>query len=60
MVYKVVLVERNPDNYRARGFETSADYSIVAGNNISLPNVYCLMVRKFFSGALENIKGVVD
>ena len=60
MGYKVVLVEGNPDNYRARGFKTSADYGIVAGDNISLPNVDCLMVRELFPGALENIKGVVD
>lgn len=60
MGYKAVLVEGNPRNYNPRGFETSYYYGIVAGPNINLPAVECLMVKELVSGALDNIKGTVD
>lgn len=58
--YKAVLVEGNPRNYNPRGFVTSADYGIVAGPDIHLPHVSCLMVRELVPGALEHIHGTVD
>jgi len=60
MGYEAVLVEGNPRNYHSRGFETSYPHGIVAGPNIDLPAVECLMVKELASGALENIKGIVD
>ena len=58
--YRAVIVEGDPRNYRARGFETSADHGIVAGPSIRLPHVSCLMVRELVPGALEHIRGQVD
>ena len=58
--YKAVLVEGNPRNYNPRGFVTSADHGIVAGPNLHLPHVSCLMVRELVPGALEHIHGIVD
>ncbi len=58
--FRAVLVEGDPNNYRARGFVTSADHGIVAGPSIQLPHVSCLMVRELAEGALEHIHGVVD
>ena len=58
--YKAVLVEGNPKNYNPRGFVTSADYGIIAGPNIRLPHVSCLMVRELVDGALNHISGEVD
>ena len=58
--YKAVLVEGNPKNYNPRGFVTSADYGIIAGPNIRLPHVSCLMVRVLVDGALDHISGEVD
>ena len=58
--YKAVLVEGNPKNYNPRGFVTSADYGIIAGPNIRLPHVSCLMVRELVDGALDHISGEVD
>lgn len=60
MGFRAVLVEGNPANYRSRGFVTSADHGIVAGDKIDLPAVECLMVKELVPGALENIKGTVD
>lgn len=60
MGYEAVLVEGNPRNYNPRGFETSYHQGIVAGPNIDLPAVECLMVKELVSGALDNIKGIVD
>ena len=60
MDYKAVLVEGNPKNYNPRGFVTSADHGIVAGPNIHLPHVSCLMVRELAPGALEEMHGAVD
>ena len=50
----------NPANYRARGFKTSANHGIVAGPNIHLPHVDCLMVTELVPGGLEGITGMVD
>lgn len=58
--YEAVIVEGNPQNYNSRGFETSAPFGIVAGPNINLPAVECLMVKELVNGALKNIKGIVD
>lgn len=58
--YKAVIVEGGPDNYRARGFKTAADFGIVPGPNIHLPAIECLMVKELEEGALEHIKGELD
>lgn len=60
MGFKAVLVEGNPKNYNPRGFVTSADYGIIAGPNIHLPHVSCLMIKELAEGSLETIKGIVD
>ncbi len=58
--YKAVLVEGNPRNYHARGFQTAADYGIYAGENIHLPRIECLMIQELVPSALKHIHGVVD
>lgn len=60
MGYKAVLVEGNPQNYRARGFQTSADFGIIAGKNMSLPSKECLMVKELVKGTLHHINGMVE
>ena len=60
MGFTAALVEGNPANYRARGFQTSAHHGIVAGPNIRLPHVDCLMVAELVPGGLEGICGTVD
>lgn len=60
MGFTAVLVEGNPANYRARGFVTSAPCGIVAGPNIHLPHVDCLMVKELVPGGLEGMQGEVD
>lgn len=60
MGYEAVIVEGNPQNYNARGFETSCNYGIVASPKIGLPAVECLMVKELVNGSLKEIKGVVD
>ena len=60
MGFTAALVEGNPANYRARGFVTSANYGIVAGPNIHLPHVDCLMVKELVPGGLAGIQGEVD
>ena len=60
MGFTAALVEGNPANYRARGFKTSANHGIVAGPNIHLPHVDCLMVAELVPGGLEGITGEVD
>lgn len=60
MGYKAVIVEGNPQNYRSRGFVTSADYGIIAGKSVELPAEECLMVKELVEGALKNIKGLVE
>ena len=60
MGYKAVIVEGNPDNYRARGFVTSSDYGIVPSESVHLPRIECLMVRELVPGSLKEIHGAVD
>lgn len=60
MGFKAVLVEGDPKNYNPRGFVTSKNYGIVAGKNIHLPHVSCLMIKELVDNALDNISGVVD
>lgn len=60
MGYEAVLVEGDPRNYNPRGFETSCNFGIIAGEEVSLPAQECLMVKELKEGALENIKGIVD
>ena len=60
MGYTVVIVEGNPQNYRNRGFKTSADFDITAAESVGLPAPECLMVKELKNGALENIEGVVE
>lgn len=60
MGYKVVIVEGNPRNYNARGFQTSCDYGITAGPSVRIPAPECLMVKELVAGALENMEGEVD
>ena len=59
MGFTAVIVEGNPQNYRNRGFQTSADYGIVAAESVGLPAPECLMVKELVSGALDHISGVV-
>lgn len=58
--YKAVIVEGNPQNYRNRGFESSYKYGIEGGPGMGLPHPDCLMVKELVSGALDNIKGIVE
>lgn len=37
MGFKAVIVEGNPQNYRSRGFQTSADFGIIAGKSVGIP-----------------------
>ncbi len=60
MGFKAVLVEGNPQNYRSRGFVTSADFGIVAGKSVDLPAPECLMVKELEKNALDNISGVLE
>ena len=57
MGFTAAMVEGNPANYRSRGFQTSANVGIVAGPNIHLPHVDCLMVAELVPGGLEGITG---
>ena len=60
MGFQAVIVEGHPMNYRSRGFKTSADYGIVAGESVGLPAVECMMVRELCEHALDHISGVVE
>lgn len=60
MGFKAVIVEGNPQNYRNRGFATSADFGIVAGESVNLPAPECLMAKELEENALENISGVLE
>lgn len=59
MGYKAVIVEGNPRNYRARGFETSALYGVTAHESVHLPAPECLMIRALVPDGLEGIHGQV-
>lgn len=58
--YKAVIVEGNPQNYRSRGFKTSADYGIFAHESVGLPAPECLMVKELEEHVLERIEGIVS
>lgn len=60
MGFQAVLVEGNPRNYTARGFEPSYLHGITAGPNIKLPHPDCLMVKELVPGGLQGIEGEVD
>ena len=60
MGFSAVLVEGNPQNYRSRGFQTSADFGIIAAESVGLPAPECLMVKELQHGALEHVSGAVD
>lgn len=60
MGYKAVIVEGNPNNYNSRGFMTSADFGIVAGKSVDIPDVKCLMVKELKVGTLQPISGTVE
>lgn len=44
--YTAVIVEGNPQNYRSRGFVTSATFGITASAKVGLPAPECLMVKE--------------
>lgn len=58
--YKAVIVEGNPQNYQSRGFKTSADYGIIAGESIDLPAPECFMVKELVPNALDTIHGKAE
>ena len=58
--FKAVIVEGNPMNYRNRGFVTSCDFGIVAGESVGLPAPECLMVKELEDNALDKISGVYE
>ena len=60
MGFCAVIVEGNPQNYRNRGFQTSADFGIIAGESVGLPVPECLMVKELVAGTLDHIQGVVE
>lgn len=60
MGFTAALVEGNPANYRARGFVTSANHSIVAAESVHLPHVDCMMVKELVPGGLEGMQGEVS
>ena len=60
MGFKVVIVEGNPQNYRNRGFKTSANFGITAAESIGLPAPECLMVKELEENACTRINGVLD
>ena len=57
--YKAVIVEGNPQNYRSRGFVTSAPFGITAHESVGLPAPECMMVKQLIPGGLEGIHGQV-
>lgn len=60
MGFNAVIVEGNPQNYRARGFVTAAEHGILPGKTLHLPHIDCLMVKELIPGALEHIHGIVE
>ena len=58
--YRAVLVEGDPRNYRARGFQPSYLFGIEAGPAIHLPHPDCLMAKELSPGALAQMHGLVD
>ena len=54
------MVEGNPQNYRSRGFLTSADFGIFADESVGLPHPDCLMIQELVPGALEGVGGYIN
>ena len=59
MGYRAVIVEGNPQNYRNRGFKTSAYYGITAHESVGLPAPECLMAMELVPSGLNGIHGQV-
>ena len=57
--YKFCM-EGNPQNYRSRGFLTSADFGIFADESVGLPHPDCLMIQELVPGALEGVGGYIN
>lgn len=60
MGFRLCMVEGNPQNYRSRGFATSADYGIFADESVGLPHPDCLMVKELIPGALKGVHGYIN
>ena len=60
MGYKLCMVEGNPQNYRSRGFQISANFGIYADESVGLPAPECLMIMELVPGALEGVHGYVN
>lgn len=60
MGFKAVIVEGNPQNYKNRGFKTSCNLGITAGESIGLPAPECLMVKELCENACQKINGVLE
>ncbi len=58
--YKLCMVEGNPQNYRSRGFVTSADFGVFADESVGLPHPDCLMIRELVPGALNGVHGYIN
>ena len=58
--YKLCMVEGNPQNYRSRGFVTSASYGVFADESVGLPHPDCLMIQELVSGALKGVNGYIN
>ncbi|MBQ2806634.1 MAG: N-acetyltransferase [Clostridia bacterium] len=58
--YTLCMVEGNPQNYRSRGFQTSADYGVYADESVGLPAPECLMITELVPGALDGVSGYVN
>lgn len=58
--FRAVIVEGDPANYRARGFESAFLHGITPSAGLRLPRPECLMVRELAAGALRGIHGELD
>ena len=58
--YEMCMVEGNPQNYRSRGFKTSADYNVFADESVGLPAPECLMIQELVEGALKEVSGHIN
>lgn len=59
MGFDAVIVEGNPANYHARGFETSEKHGIMRGKSVHCP-AQCLMVKSLRPGGLQGLCGNVE
>ena len=60
MGFKAVIVEGNPQNYRSRGFQTSADFGIIAGKSVGKQCRARRTPNQQVNGALDRIQGVAE